>query len=60
MPYQTSIEIAKEKMLQAERELENYLDSADYDPEQARQLINAAEVARDEYISEVARLYAIR
>ncbi len=60
MPYQTNIELAKEKMLQAESALEDYLRSTAYDPEQARQLIDAVTVARDEYISEVARLYPIR
>ncbi len=60
MPYETNIELAQEKMLQAESALENYFRSAAYDPEQARQLINAETVARDEYIRQVARLYPIR
>ena len=58
MTYQDDIELAKEKMLQAERALENYFlaqvyDGTVYDPEKEKQLRNAAATARDKYVNQL-------
>ena len=60
MPYQTDVDLAKEKLLQAERALENYFRSAVKDPKLEKQLINAVIVAKHKYINKSALLYSIR
>ncbi len=56
MFYQRDIEIAREKMLQAEKALEDYLRGSVHDLELAKQLGNAVKVSREEFINKLATL----
>jgi hypothetical protein len=56
MFYQRDIEIAREIMLQAEKVLEDYLRGSVHDLELAKQLRNAVEVSREEFINKLATL----
>ncbi len=56
MSYQDDVAISKEKMLQTTRALEDYLRGQVYDPDYGRRLINAAALARNEYIDRLAHL----
>ena len=57
MVHENEIELAKEKMLQAENALEDYFRSAKYDPEKAMQLSDRASAARLEYISQLRGVF---
>ena len=54
MSYKDDIEIAKRKLLQAERALEDYFRGPVLDIELAKQLIDAETVARDEFLDRLA------
>lgn len=56
MSYQKGIELAKEKLLQAEAALESHVRSGANDPEQHKQLAVAVKVARGESIDQLASL----
>ena len=51
------IELAKEKMLQAESSLENYFRGPAHTIEFGRQLLDVANAARREYLSQLAVLW---
>jgi len=57
MRYQGDTEIAKEKMLQAESSIENYFRGPVHDIELGKQLIDAANAASREYLSQFAVLW---
>lgn len=57
MSFQTQVRLAKEKMLYAERALEDYFRSPMYNPEQEEQLANAVKAARNEFIDQLALLW---
>ena len=56
MPYQNNVELAKEKMRQAEAVLDNYVRSGAYSPELQQQLADAVIITRDEFIEQVASM----
>jgi hypothetical protein len=57
MEYPDKIELAREKMAQAQDEFDSYLRSAKYIPERGRELADAVKVARDEYVDKLERLF---
>lgn len=57
MEFQDRIELARGKMLQVERELENYFRNARYDPEQEKKLVDAVKASRDGYVDKLALLF---
>lgn len=57
MLFQNQAKLAKEKMLQTERALEDYFRRSIYNPEQEKQLLDAARVARGEFIDHLALLW---
>ena len=58
--YQDDLSSAKERLLQAEKVLENYLQCPISDIELLKQLIRAEASARTEYIDQNARLGPVR
>jgi hypothetical protein len=56
MPYIEKFELARQRMLQADRALSNYLRSPFYNPEHAKQLADSVKTARDEFVASVASL----
>ena len=57
MPYPIDIETARQKMHQAEKDLQDYMlanwKGSEYDPEYGMRLITAATRARSEYIDQL-------
>jgi hypothetical protein len=49
-----SVDVVKDKMLQAERALADYFQSHLYDPDEERRLADAAKAARQEYVSQLS------
>ena len=57
MLYQSQAKLAKEKMLQAEEVLEDYIRNSIFDPEVEEQLAEAVNAARSEFIDHLALLW---
>ncbi|MGD0228422.1 MAG: hypothetical protein ABSF71_39475 [Terriglobia bacterium] len=54
MPFPVEVERAKERMLEAQGALENYVKSGMLDIERHKQLADALRVAIDEFIAKLA------
>lgn len=55
MPFKTKAELALEKLLKAESDVQAYARSGRDNPEQQKQLADAVERAINEFIAQVAR-----
>ena len=57
MPYTYKFELARQKMLEADRALNDYLRNCFYSPEQEKRLADSVKAARDEFVDSVASLF---